>query len=80
MKNPLEVSVKLKDVPYKKRFWWKGGKYSKFIQPKQMPKKAFIIPCFCYATHDLIDMPSGREVKPIIRLNKKPLATGVTRG
>ncbi len=62
--------MKLKDVPFESEFYWKGKRYRKFIQPRPefMPKKAFKIPCYLVREQAYyIDMPSGREVKPMVR-------------
>lgn len=47
------------------RFYWKGQKYQIFLKVKH-PIGAYKIPCMEWPQGKTIDMPSGRQVKPII--------------
>ena len=58
--------VRLKDVPYEFDFYWKGDRYRQFVRPK-FPEGAFTIVCYKPPQGLHVDMPSGRNVKPIIR-------------
>ena len=60
--------VKLIDLKVSDRFYWKGKKYQIFLKIKH-PKGAYKIPCFDWPMPgEIIDMPSGRKVKPVVRL------------
>lgn len=66
--------MKLKDVPYEFDFYWKGKRYRQFIRPRpeHQPKRAFKITCYLTGEQsDYVDMPSGREVKPVVRIEAK---------
>lgn len=58
--------MKLKDVPYDDDFYWKGDRYRQFVKPKKA-KGAFKVTCYQPPMGKYIQMPSGRDVKPIIR-------------
>lgn len=63
--------MKLKDIEYKTEFYWKGDRYKQVIRPKAISGKCVIVcrpkndPC-----GDWIDMPAGREVKPVIKFKQ----------
>ena len=61
--------MRLGDLDYANKFWWKGDKYTQFMRPKNPPGRFSVI---CYKTNDpsgeYTDMPAGRKVKPVIRL------------
>jgi hypothetical protein len=62
--------MRLGDVPYEIDFYWKGKRYKQMVKPKRPAKKAFtvaVMPWLDFSA-DLIDMPSGRIVKPVVRL------------
>jgi len=61
--------MRLGDVPYKTDFYWKGKRYHQIIRPKNPPKKAFTVVVMLWRDHGSgwIDMPSCREVKPVVR-------------
>ena len=52
-------------------FLWKGRKYKIFLKLKH-PTKAYKIPCYEPPQGECVDMPSGRKVKPIIRITNNP--------
>jgi hypothetical protein len=58
--------VKLKDVPYECDFYWKGDRYRQFVRPKKS-NGAFKVTCYQPPQGECVDMPSGRDVKPIVR-------------
>jgi len=64
--------MKLKDIEYEVDFYWKGNRYTQVIRPKVLPRKCVIA---CRPTKDpcaeWVDMPAGREVKPVIRMQIK---------
>jgi len=59
--------MKLLDHPFNDLFYWKGKKYRKFIQLKDRSKCTTIL-CYEYPYGETIDMPAGRKVKPILRI------------
>ena len=59
--------MKLKDVPYEYEFYWRGDRYRQFMRPKKA-KGAFKVVCYQPPQGPYVDMPGGRDVKPIIRL------------
>jgi len=61
--------MKLKDLDYNQKFYWKGKKWRQVIRLKVDPVKAFTICCAEHPQGDWIDMPAGRIVKPVIRLD-----------
>lgn len=65
--------MKLKELDYQTEFYWKGTRYRQLIRPKK-PKGKFKVTCFVSGDWggDLIDMPSGREVKPVIKAVNTP--------
>ncbi len=64
--------MKLKNVPYKHDFYWQGNRYVQFIRPKVNPKGKFEITCYLKTDpcREYIDMPAGREVKPVLTLSE----------
>ena len=66
--------MKLKDLPYECEFYWKGKRYKQMIRPKKHdePKGAFKIVCCLSPTvfEPWVYMPSGRQVKPVVKLRK----------
>ena len=61
--------MKLKDVPYGQDFYWKGKRYRQFIRPKY-PEGAFKVTCYQPPQGECVGMPSGRDVKPVVRAKK----------
>lgn len=61
--------AKLKDISYETDFYWKGRKYKQLIRPKS-PKGSYSILCMIKGDYAgvFVEMPSGRQVKPIIRV------------
>lgn len=63
--------MKLSQISYGTNFYWKGNKYIQVIRPKN-PKGKFTI--VCRPANDpcakWIDMPSGRNVKPVLSLTE----------
>lgn len=59
----------IKSIPYEQDFYWQGKRYRQVIRPKNPKGKFNIIvrladnPC-----RDWLEMPSGRKVKPIVRV------------
>ena len=68
--------MKLKDIDYQTEFYWKGQRYKQVIRPKKqyVKNKAFKIVCCLSPTYGepWVDMPSGREVKPVIKTVNAP--------
>lgn len=64
--------MKLRDTTFDVDFYWKGDRYRQVIRPKIMPRKCSVV-CRMLSEPfgDWVNMPSGREVKPVIRLNKE---------
>lgn len=63
---------RLKDIPYKTEFYWKGKRYKQFMRPKH-PTGKFTVICYLARSPDneYIDMPSGRLIKPVVRVDIK---------
>jgi hypothetical protein len=60
--------MKLKDIKYEGDFYWKGKRYRQVIRPKVMPRKCIIVCCITKdPCADWVDMPAGREVKPVLK-------------
>jgi hypothetical protein len=60
--------VKLKELDYKTEFYWKGERYTQVVRPK-FPRGKFNIVCRpSFGQGEWIDMPGGREVKPVFRI------------
>jgi len=67
--NPLQKwnrFMHLQNVSMYDRFYWKGKKYKIFMK-KKMTKKAYKIAVYEYPQGKIIDMPSYRQVKLVIR-------------
>ena len=68
--------MKLSEIPYEADFYWKGQRYGQVIRPKNPPSKTFIVVCRLRNDErngnfsSWVDMPSGRKVKPVIRMIK----------
>lgn len=60
--------MKLADLPFGQLFYWKGRKWKAVISPKNPPKRAYKIVCAEHPQGEWLDMPSGRKVKPIVRV------------
>jgi hypothetical protein len=62
--------MRLKDISYKVEFYWKGKRYRQVVRPINPKKGVFTIACRLAESLDSewIDMPSGRKIKPVIRL------------
>lgn len=60
--------MKLRDIPYSCEFYWKGERYTQVIRPR-VTKGKFTVVCRLSKTFDgdWVDMPGGREIKPVIR-------------
>lgn len=60
--------MKLKDVPYRYDFYWNGERYKQVLRPKFQRGKFNVV---CRLLSDpyskWVDMPSGRQVKPVVR-------------
>lgn len=61
--------VSIKDIPYEQQFYWKGNKYMQVIRP-QKPRGPFVIyACDVTLGFEMcVKMPSGRKVKPVVRV------------
>jgi hypothetical protein len=59
--------MKLKDLDYDQLFYWSGRKWKQMVRLKIDPPRAFTICCAEHPQGGWVDMPSGRNVKPIIR-------------
>jgi len=60
--------MRLGDLDYDKNFYWKGKRYVQFMRPRNKTKGCMIL---CYAKTDIytnINMPSGRQVKPVLTM------------
>ena len=57
----------IKNLPHGSRFYWKGKKFQISLSPKNPPGKSWTIVCSEYPQGDLVDMPSGRKVKPVVK-------------
>jgi len=56
-------------IPFSQRFYWKGNKYRQLLRPKHPINKSFVIICCPDKGQGAwVDMPSGRRVKPVIRI------------
>ena len=58
----------LGDLPFGDLFSWKGKKWQAVVAPKSPPKSAYTIVCAQHPQGEWLKMPSGRKVKPVIRL------------
>jgi len=61
--------MKLKDVPYELDFYWQGNRYRQFFRPKN-PEGEFKVVCYQPTQGEYVEMPSGRDVKPVVRAKK----------
>jgi hypothetical protein len=63
------MAIRLRDIEYQTQFYWKGDRYKQVIRPKTK-KKVFSVTC--RRARDpmapWVQMPSGRVVKPVVRL------------
>ena len=60
--------MKLSKLKPSDKFYWKGNKYSVFFTLKNPRVGGYKIPCMDWPKcSKVIDMPSGRKIKPIIR-------------
>lgn len=62
--------ITIKSIPYEQNFYWKGKRYKQLIRPK-FPKGCFTVVCVevLNGNSEWLEMPSGRKVKPIVRIN-----------
>jgi len=60
---------RLKDIPYKTEFYWKGKRYRQFMRPK-FPEGNFTVLCYLAKSYDnpIVKMPGGRLIKPVVRV------------
>jgi|TARA_R110000851_G_scaffold302789_1_gene460204 hypothetical protein len=64
--------VKLHLLDVGRVFYWKGGKYTIMFKLRNPPRKAYKIPCWNHPNPSFaVDMPSNREVKPVMRLQQE---------
>lgn len=63
--------IALRDIPFGEKFYWKGKKWVKVIEPKHPKGKAYKLVCAQHPQGPWVDMPSGRKVKPIIRIKNE---------
>ncbi len=63
--------ARLRDIPYKIEFYWKGERYKQILRPKNVTGK-FTVVCVLSKKldSDWVDMPSGRIVKPCVRIDE----------
>lgn len=59
--------MKLSELPFGQKFYWKGKKWKAVIAPKNPSKKTYQIMCAEYPQGPWVKMPSGRKVKPVIK-------------
>jgi len=60
----------IKNIPFAQDFYWKGKRYKQLVRPK-FPKGCFTVACVeagC-GHSEWFNMPSGRKVKPIVRIS-----------
>jgi len=64
----------IKSISYDTDFYWRGNRYTQVIRPKK-PNNKFSILCRLFADPcgEYIDMPAGRKVKPVVKLNTEAL-------
>ena len=62
--------MKLKDLKFKDEFYWKGTRYKQLIRPINQPGKFTIICTVSTGEGGWLEMPAGRNVKPIIRIEQ----------
>lgn len=61
--------MKLRELPYEVRFYWKGKKYRQILRIKNPPKGKFAVICQLLSNPQSkwMSFPAGRVVKPVIR-------------
>ena len=52
-------------------FFWKGKKYKQFMRVRYDKKSP--ITCYEFPQGPYLDMPAGRDVKPVLRGNNPPV-------
>jgi len=62
--------MKISDLQYEDQFYWKGVRYKQFIRPKKPKGKFTVLCCVAFGEGEYIDMPAGRKVKPVVRIDK----------
>lgn len=64
----------LHEINFDQKFYWKGKKYKQFIRPKNPISNSYKISCYALPQGDFEWFPSGRKVKPIVRIENKQVA------
>lgn len=61
----------IRKITFQTDFYWKGDRYRQFIRMRSLPNlpKPKTVTCYKLYEHDgYIEMPLGRKVKPVIRI------------